>query len=96
MSRHAFMNGMIEQTFGGGYISPAAGTQTSLSPYGQGGGTPFGGAYLGPGPQANKVPVVQGNIMYSQRVNRAGGKKGNFQNPNWPFQGPTGGQMWLQ
>lgn len=91
MQGNFFMGQGIAQTFGGGYIYPAGGVASHASPYGQFGQGFPGGAYL-QAPVAQQVPIVEGAVMYTQQVRypkRAG-------NPNWPFMGPRGGQMWLQ
>ena len=74
--------------------SPGPGARTHASPLGRFGQGFPGGSYM----QPQQVPVVMGQIAYTTPVAGRGVKrnKSNFQNPQWPFWGPTGGQMWIQ
>jgi hypothetical protein len=82
------------QFSGGAFFSPPPGAQAtspSFERFGQ--GFPNGTYLQRPGqmPMMQMVPVVTGVIMYSARRNN----QENRRNPNWPFQGPRHGQMWL-
>ena len=96
---HAMGHGAPQHAMGqgGSFISPAPGAQTEANPLGQfGQGFPGGAFMKSQAPQ--QVPVVMGQIAYTTPVSGRGVKRNrsNFQNPQWPFWGPTGGQMWIQ
>jgi hypothetical protein len=80
------------QFSGGPFFSPPPGAQ-ALSPsferFGQ--GFPNGTYLQPPGqmPMMQMVPVVAGVVVYSAKYPKS------RRNPNWPFQGPRHGQMWL-